>query len=859
MTASAPTFIRGQGQVFQSGDFFNFNYRGVGETTYAAMAGSLTYPSTELNFAILANVGKIYQFEGFLVGTSVSSSSGERVRQNILVTSFSELNILPTAITVSAPTTSAEVVKGLPLQLSAAFTPSNTTNTALTWTSATPAVATVSSSGLVTAVEVGTSVITATSVASSSISGSITVTVVPAPLTLTGVEFGIVNSTLKVGQTKNSLASLKPDGYQGQGITFTSESPDVAAITSTGIIQPKSVGTAVINAAAVEDPTKTDSITITVEAAMEISAVPTANGTAVVVNGVVTRFIDKGRFYIQNGDSAILVLGYAGSLTIQPGDYLNVNGTSAVYANVRQIAGTLEIQKIDFLTAPTIQPLVINGETDTNITTPDAANFGRLVTIEGLFISPSWTPLASTGSASKPVLLGNTSLTMRFESTFSIENRNLVNDLFDDFWKNDRITFTGIYTGFDFSNTNFLTSELQLAVSDFSDFELVEAEPVLVQSITVTASQSTLKSDGILQLSASILPLNADKEASSIVWTSNQTNIATVGSFTGLVSGVAEGNVTITATIIDVDDSVVTGTIDLIVRDEVNLTDFTLSATNTLLLDETTTIVVTSTPQNWGGTYSYSVTEGTGVVDIVNGVVTGKTVGSAVITVTPVGDVKNIVEAGLNPKTISFTVVAPTYATDLIISEVYEGASNNKYVELFNGTGQAINLKNYTLRQGNNGSTFSIPPSTTNYFQISSTDLFLGHNETFVVYHTSINQTTFASLLNNDIVPANRKKAAGTSGFIGFNGDDSIGLFKNDTLIDVFGVEGTQPSGSWTLPTGGTTADHSVVRNSSVRSPRVDIVSTKKSWLDSEWTANSISSGIGTAGGTPAFHLMSYK
>jgi hypothetical protein len=85
MATSAPTFIKGQAQVYQSGNFYNFNYRGVGETTYAAMPGSLTSAQTDLDFAIAANVGKIYQFEGFLVGTSVSS--GVNVRQNILVTS----------------------------------------------------------------------------------------------------------------------------------------------------------------------------------------------------------------------------------------------------------------------------------------------------------------------------------------------------------------------------------------------------------------------------------------------------------------------------------------------------------------------------------------------------------------------------------------------------------------------------------------------------------------------------------------------------------------------------------------------------------------------------------------------------
>ena len=37
-------------------------------------------------------------------------------------------------------------------------------------------------------------------------------------------------------------------------------------------------------------------------------------------------------------------------------------------------------------------------------------------------------------------------------------------------------------------------------------------------------------------------------------------------------------------------------------------------------------------------------------------------------------------------------------ATDLFISEYIEGSSNNKVIELYNGTGTAINLSNYSVK-----------------------------------------------------------------------------------------------------------------------------------------------------------------
>ena len=42
-------------------------------------------------------------------------------------------------------------------------------------------------------------------------------------------------------------------------------------------------------------------------------------------------------------------------------------------------------------------------------------------------------------------------------------------------------------------------------------------------------------------------------------------------------------------------------------------------------------------------------------------------------------------------------------ATDLIISEYVEGSSNNKYIELYNGTGATVNLANYRLQLFANG------------------------------------------------------------------------------------------------------------------------------------------------------------
>ena len=115
------------------------------------------------------------------------------------------------------------------------------------------------------------------------------------------------------------------------------------------------------------------------------------------------------------------------------------------------------------------------------------------------------------------------------------------------------------------------------------------------------------------------------------------------------------------------------------------------------------------------------------------------------------------------------------FATDLIISEYLEGSSNNKALEIFNGTGTAVDLTDYKLVQYSNG---SIVAEGNNVFQLAGT---LAHGETFVIVNNG-SSTEIKALANH---------VSTTVEYVtSFNGDDAIGLLKSDELIDVFGVIG---------------------------------------------------------------------
>jgi predicted extracellular nuclease len=155
--------------------------------------------------------------------------------------------------------------------------------------------------------------------------------------------------------------------------------------------------------------------------------------------------------------------------------------------------------------------------------------------------------------------------------------------------------------------------------------------------------------------------------------------------------------------------------------------------------------------------------------------------------------------------TITALGVAPTAAsaapTDLFISEYVEGSSNNKAIELYNGTGAAIDLTagGYQLQLYFNGSTTATTIALTG--TVAAGDVFV-----------------FASASAG---PAILAQADQTSGASLFNGDDAIVLRRGSTVLDSIGQVGVDPGTEW--GTGVTsTADNTLRRLPSVSTGDTD-------------------------------------
>ncbi len=145
---------------------------------------------------------------------------------------------------------------------------------------------------------------------------------------------------------------------------------------------------------------------------------------------------------------------------------------------------------------------------------------------------------------------------------------------------------------------------------------------------------------------------------------------------------------------------------------------------------------------------------------------------------------------------IGFQPAQPAEAalpTDLFFSEYIEGGSYNKAIEIYNGTGADVDLTGYDVELYSNGS-----PTVSQSVTLTGTLL---NGDVYVIAHKDAIQAILdqADLQNSTIA--------------NWNGDDAIVLrAPDDSVLDVFGVIGTDPGTSW--GTGDyTTHDHTLVRD----------------------------------------------
>ncbi|NLW18288.1 MAG: ribonuclease [Candidatus Cloacimonetes bacterium] len=153
---------------------------------------------------------------------------------------------------------------------------------------------------------------------------------------------------------------------------------------------------------------------------------------------------------------------------------------------------------------------------------------------------------------------------------------------------------------------------------------------------------------------------------------------------------------------------------------------------------------------------------------------------------------------------------------DLFISEYVEGSSNNKYLEIYNGTTATIDLSNYRLQLFSNGAS-----TPNNNVQLSGS---LASGACIVYKNSAANLTLPAGV------------TATTNTAMSFNGNDALALYKISTAsyVDIFGRIGEDPGNYWGSGSN-VTVDKTLVRKASVTSGVTQNPSSGFPTLLSEW------------------------
>jgi uncharacterized protein (TIGR02145 family) len=194
-----------------------------------------------------------------------------------------------------------ELTVGETKTLIATVLPENAANRNVTWSSDNPNVATVDNNGVVTAVLPGTAIIRAATKDGDFIGVcEVTVTVAVA-----GIRLNRASATLRAGETEALIATVTPGNATNQNVTWSSSNPNIATVSSSGVVTAVSLGTAIIRVAT-EDGDFIDvcEVRVTTVAVEHISTSPSLNG--VVINGIrwATRNVDVPGTFAQNPESS---------------------------------------------------------------------------------------------------------------------------------------------------------------------------------------------------------------------------------------------------------------------------------------------------------------------------------------------------------------------------------------------------------------------------------------------------------------------------------------------------------------------------------------------------------------------------
>ena len=188
-----------------------------------------------------------------------------------------KVTVVPTlAETITLDKTEISLEATETVTLVATVLPELTTNKSVTWTSSNEAVATVDANGVVTAIALGESVITATTTDGTNLSATCKVTVIPT--LAVSIELDQTEASVEEKSDLQLTATILPEHTTNKEVAWSSSDKWVATVDNTGLVTIHSAGEVIITA------TTTDGTNLSATCRINVySGIDCVNGNDVIV------------------------------------------------------------------------------------------------------------------------------------------------------------------------------------------------------------------------------------------------------------------------------------------------------------------------------------------------------------------------------------------------------------------------------------------------------------------------------------------------------------------------------------------------------------------------------------------------
>ena len=521
------------------------------------------------------------------------NASGHTVSCGVTVKSITEAVPVQGISTISPATIPTLTVGDPAVALSASVLPNDASVKTIVWTSNDPTVASVDPSGKVYPVGVGNATITAT--ADGGFLATRDVTVIAKNVPVTSVTLSRTSLTLAANDTKDLFASVNPSDATNQAVTWDSDKPSVATVVD-GTVTGVSEGTAVITVTTVDgSKTATCTVTVTPEV-IHVSGVTLDPINNVTVGGTATL---KATVSPSNATTPAVTWSSLNSGIASVDSAGNITGVSVgtTTITVKTVDGAYTAEQ-----SVTVEAVPVTGISFANdtITLP----WGGTYTLHPVF-TPSGASTAVTWDSSVPAVAGVSG------GVVTAGNANgttaiTVTTADGKYTATCRVTVTNVTTTV--TGVSLDKPTLNLAVGGNGS---IKASDTLIA--TVSPAGATIK---------------------TVIWSSDNTGVAVVDS-NGNVTAVGVGSAVVKAKTADTTAGDVaascTVTVSPVSVDAVSFTNYSM----TLALDASFALIPVISPSN---ATNQAVTWSSGdasvvAVDPASGVITGKALGTAVITV----------------------------------------------------------------------------------------------------------------------------------------------------------------------------------------------------------------------------------